>query len=45
MSRPALVLTVAAALLAASIWSWIAAPYGVPFHAEAGPAPAQHTNE
>ncbi|MFE7480038.1 hypothetical protein [Streptomyces sp. NPDC057552] len=45
MTRPALVLAVAAALLAASIWSWIAVPYGVPVRPEAGPAPAQHITE
>ncbi|MFF4528201.1 hypothetical protein ACFY1P_02915 [Streptomyces sp. NPDC001407] len=43
-TRPVLAVTVAAALLAASIWTWVAAPYGL-WATEAGDAPAHCINE
>ncbi|GGU41340.1 hypothetical protein GCM10010211_00370 [Streptomyces albospinus] len=44
-ARPALAMTIAAALLAASIWTWVAAPCGLCTPLKAGDAPARCINE
>ncbi|MCC2278873.1 hypothetical protein LKL35_26095 [Streptomyces sp. ET3-23] len=44
-ARPVLAVTVAAALLAASIWTWVAAPCGLWTFAKAGDVPARCINE